>query len=147
MANNLNTNLFTELLLYVPAGSSEQFKQQYSENNEYKSKIAFIEDTHEIFVNGKSFGYNYEEAIEEIWNAIRKNASDIVTINSNINLLNTALSNEALAREAKDTELKNYIDNKISTEQTRAITKENALNTSIINLTNRLEYLERNWRI
>ena len=141
--SNLNTNLFTELFLYVPAGASEQFKQQYSKSNEYKSKIAFVEDTHEIFVNGKSFGYNYDEVLEEIWNAIRKNADDIVTINSNINLINTALSNEALVRDAKDTELKNYIDSKITSEHDRAVSKENNLSSSISTLESRVAAIER----
>ena len=140
---NLNTNLFNELFIYVPRGESERFKQQYSENNQYKSKITFIEDTHEIFVNGKSFGYNYDEALEEIWNVLRQHTQDFVTVNANINQINTAITNEALVREARDTELSNFINSKVNTEQSRAQLKENALNTSILSLISRIENLER----
>lgn len=138
----LDQNLFTQLFVYVPQGQSDLFKQQYSENNSYKSKIVFIEDTHEIYVNGKSFGYNYDETIEAIWTAIRKNAGDITTINTNINLLNTTISNEALVREAKDAELSNFINNKVATEETRAKNKEDEIDASIASLIRRVTTLE-----
>lgn len=138
----LDQNLFTQLFVYVPQGQSDLFKQQYSENNSYKSKIVFIEDTHEIYVNGKSFGYNYDETIEAIWIAIRKNAGDIATINTNINLLNTTISNEALVREAKDAELSNFINNKVVVEETRAKNKENEIDASILSLIRRVTTLE-----
>lgn len=138
----LDQNLFTQLFVYVPQGQSDLFKQQYSENNSYKSKIVFIEDTHEIYVNGKSFGYNYDETIEAIWTAIRKNAGDITTINTNINLLNTTISNEALVREAKDAELSNFINNKVSAEETRAKNKEDEIDASIVSLIRRVTTLE-----
>ena len=138
----LDQNLFTQLFVYVPQGQSDLFKQQYSENNSYKSKIVFIEDTHEIYVNGKSFGYNYDETIEAIWTAIRKNAGDITTINTNINLLNTTISNETLVREAKDAELSNFINNKVAAEETRAKNKENEIDASILSLIRRVTTLE-----
>lgn len=138
----LDQNLFTQLFVYVPQGQSDLFKQQYSENNSYKSKIVFIEDTHEIYVNGKSFGYNYDETIEAIWTAIRKNAGDITTINTNINLLNTTISNEALVREAKDAELSNFINNKVAAEETRAKNKEDEIDASIVSLIRRVTTLE-----
>ncbi len=139
---NLDTNLFTQLFVYVPQGQADLFKQQYSENDGYKSKICFVEDTHEIYVNGKSFGYNYNEVLEAIWETVRKNSEDITTINTNINLLNTTLSNEALVREAKDTELSNLITSKVNTEETRAKNKEDKLDASIINLITRVRNLE-----
>ena len=139
---NLDTNLFTQLFVYVPHGQSELFKQQYSENDDYKSKICFVEDTHEIYVNGKSFGYNYNDVLDAIWEAIRKISQDITTINTNINLLNTTISNETLAREGKDLELSNFIVNKVNTEETRAKNKEDKLDASIINLITRVRNLE-----
>ncbi len=114
----LNTNLFEELFLYIPQGKSSQFKQQYSENDKYKSKIAFIEDTHEIYVNGKSFGYNYDEAIEEIWNILREHASNISTINSNIDLIQTLINNEQISRETKDSELNTKYTNLLNNYNT-----------------------------
>jgi hypothetical protein len=94
MATNLSNNLFQELFVYVPAGKADEFKQR---SYEFKSYIVFIEDTHEIYVNGRSFGYNYDELLEEIWTAIHNMQNDILQLETDFNThkdeVNTALQN------------------------------------------------------
>lgn len=94
MATNLSNNLFQELFVYVPAGKAEEFKQR---SYEYKSYIVFIEDTHEIYVNGRSFGYNYDELLEEIWDAIHGLQNDMLQLETDFNEhkeeVDTALQN------------------------------------------------------
>ena len=133
---------FNDLFMYVPQGELDNFKKQYSEDEELKSKIIFVEDTHEILVNGKSFGYNYDEMMEQVWEALKKNSDVLTTVNANISLLSTTISNESLVREAKDTELNNAVSARIKQEEERAIKKEDELESSIQNLLARVEYLE-----
>lgn len=94
MATNLSNNLFQELFVYVPAGKADEFKQR---SYEFKSYIVFIEDTHEIYVNGRSFGYNYDELLEEIWTAIHNMQNDMLQLETDFNThkdeVNNALQN------------------------------------------------------
>lgn len=94
MATNLNNNLFQELFLYVPADKTQAFKEH---STDYKSYISFLEETHEIYVNGMPFGYNYEEQLEEIWNAIHILQDEMLQLETDFNAhkeeVNTALQN------------------------------------------------------
>lgn len=45
-----------QLFVYIPHGSSKEFIEKYSQSKEYKQKIVFVEDTKEIYTNGKAFG-------------------------------------------------------------------------------------------
>ena len=49
---NLNNNGFSELYLYVPSDKTWEFKKHCTD---YKSYIVFLEETKEIYVNGKRF--------------------------------------------------------------------------------------------
>lgn len=82
MATNLNNNLFQELFLYVPADKTQEFKQH---STDYKSYISFLEETHEIYVNGMPFGYNYDEQLEEIWNAIHTLQNEMLQLETDFN--------------------------------------------------------------
>ena len=82
MATNLSNNLFSELFLYVPSDKTQEFKQHCTD---YKSYIAFLKETHEIYVNGKSFGYNYDELLEEIWSAIHNLQSEMLQLETDFN--------------------------------------------------------------
>lgn len=94
MATNLNNNLFQELFLYVPADKTQEFKQH---STDYKSYISFLEETHEIYVNGMPFGYNYEEQLEEIWNAINSLQDEMLQLETDFNAhkeeINTTVQN------------------------------------------------------
>lgn len=45
-----------QLFVYIPHGSSKEFIEKYSQSEEYRQKIVFVEDTKEIYTNGKAFG-------------------------------------------------------------------------------------------
>lgn len=55
-----------ELFVFVPAGMGQIFIKRYATDEEYKKKIAFVEETGEIYTNGKCFGTNYKSAIDEL---------------------------------------------------------------------------------
>lgn len=55
-----------DMFIYVPKGSGKQFITVYAKDDAYKQKIAFVEDTGEIYTNGKCFGTNYKSAIDEL---------------------------------------------------------------------------------
>lgn len=42
------------------------FIKRYATDETYKKKIAFVEETGEIYTNGKCFGTNYKSAIDEL---------------------------------------------------------------------------------
>lgn len=55
-----------ELFVFVPAGMGQTFIKRYATDEAYKKKIAFVEETGEIYTNGKCFGTNYKSAINEL---------------------------------------------------------------------------------
>ncbi|WQJ52115.1 MAG: hypothetical protein [Hatfieldvirus porci] len=149
MSFTLDTNLYKKNLVYVPQGSGSQFKQQYSESNDYKSKIVFVEDTHEIFANGKSWGYNYDKELQDL--SYRLDQHDVhmsiedehmSTIDSKIELWNSMLVNYNTLLETKisnlTTELNTY-KSKVNTLESTVTSQNN----TISQLSNRVAYLER----
>ena len=55
-----------ELFVFVPDGMGQTFIKRYATDEAYKEKIAFVEETGEIYTNGKCFGSNYKSAIDEL---------------------------------------------------------------------------------
>lgn len=55
-----------ELFVFVPVGMGQIFIKRYATDEAYKKKIAFVEETGEIYTNGKCFGTNYKSAIDEL---------------------------------------------------------------------------------
>ena len=55
-----------ELFVFVPTGMGQTFIKRYATDEAYKKKIAFVEETGEIYTNGKCFGTNYKSAINEL---------------------------------------------------------------------------------
>ena len=55
-----------ELFVFVPAGMGQTFIKRYATDEAYKKKIAFVEETGEIYTNGKCFGTNYKSVIDEL---------------------------------------------------------------------------------
>lgn len=55
-----------ELFVFVPAGMGQTFIKRYATDEVYKKKITFVEETGEIYTNGKCFGTNYKSAIDEL---------------------------------------------------------------------------------
>ena len=55
-----------ELFVFVPVGMGQTFIKRYATDEAYKEKIAFVEETGEIYTNGKCFGTNYKSAIDEL---------------------------------------------------------------------------------
>lgn len=167
----IRPNLIQKSLIFVPAGKKDIFYDEYFENEAYKSKIIFVEDTHEILVNGKSYGYNYDQIIDdlgsELWTAYHENENDIVdirqniiTINANINdvnialhNINTLLQNESSVRDLKDTQIQNNVTS-IQSEQQITNTNINSainninillnkINSNITSLTQRVRKVEQ----
>ena len=42
-----------ELFVFVPAGMGQTFIKRYATDEAYKHKISFVEETGEIYTNGK----------------------------------------------------------------------------------------------
>lgn len=61
-----------ELFVFVPAGMGQTFIKRYATDEAYKKKIAFVEETGEIYTNGKCFGTNYKSAIDELSVKVQK---------------------------------------------------------------------------
>ena len=55
-----------ELFFFVSAVLGQTFITCYATDEAYKKKIAFVEETGEIYTNGKCFGTNYKSAIDEL---------------------------------------------------------------------------------
>ena len=55
-----------ELFVFVPAGMGQTFIKRYATDEAYKHKISFVEESGEIYTNGKCFGTNYKSAIDEL---------------------------------------------------------------------------------
>ena len=61
-----------ELFVFVPTGMGQTFIKRYATDEAYKKKIAFVEETGEIYTNGKCFGTNYKSAIDELSGKVQK---------------------------------------------------------------------------
>lgn len=61
-----------ELFVFVPTGMGQTFIKRYATDEAYKKKIAFVEETGEIYTNGKCFGTNYKSAIDELSVKVQK---------------------------------------------------------------------------
>ena len=59
-------NTINELFVFVPAGMGQTFIKRYATDEAYKKKITFVEESGEIYTNGKCFGTNYKSAIDEL---------------------------------------------------------------------------------
>ena len=77
-----------ELFVFVPAGMGQTFIKRYATDEAYKEKIAFVEETGEIYTNGKCFGTNYKSAINELSGKIQKVKEKNDELTNTLNALN-----------------------------------------------------------
>ena len=77
-----------ELFVFVPAGMGQTFITRYATDEAYKKKIAFVEETGEIYTNGKCFGTNYKSAINELSGKIQKVQEKNDELTNTLNALN-----------------------------------------------------------
>ena len=77
-----------ELFVFVPAGMGQTFIKRYATDEAYKEKIAFVEETGEIYTNGKCFGTNYKSAINELSGKIQKVQEKNDELTNTLNALN-----------------------------------------------------------
>lgn len=61
-----------DLFVFVPIGIEQTFIKRYASDDAYKHKISFIEETGEIYTNGKCFGANYKSAINELTTKVQE---------------------------------------------------------------------------
>ena len=77
-----------ELFVFVPAGMGQTFIKRYATDEAYKEKIAFVEETGEIYTNGKCFGTNYKSAIDELSGKVQEVQEKNVELANILNNLN-----------------------------------------------------------
>ena len=77
-----------ELFVFVPAGMGQTFIKRYATDEAYKEKIAFVEETGEIYTNGKCFGTNYKSAIDELSGKVQKVQEKNDELTNTLNALN-----------------------------------------------------------
>ena len=77
-----------ELFVFVPAGMGQTFIKRYATDEAYKKKITFVEETGEIYTNGKCFGTNYKSAINELSGKIQKVQEKNDELTNTLNALN-----------------------------------------------------------
>ena len=77
-----------ELFVFVPAGMGQTFIKRYATDEAYKKKIAFVEETGEIYTNGKCFGTNYKSAIDELSGKVQEVQEKNVELANILNNLN-----------------------------------------------------------
>lgn len=77
-----------ELFVFVPAGMGQTFITRYATDEAYKKKIAFVEETGEIYTNGKCFGTNYKSAIDELSGKVQKVQEKNDELTNTLNALN-----------------------------------------------------------
>ena len=61
-----------ELFVFVPTGMGQTFIKRYATDEAYKKKITFVEESGEIYTNGKCFGTNYKSAIDELSGTVQE---------------------------------------------------------------------------
>ena len=77
-----------ELFVFVPTGMGQTFIKRYATDEAYKKKIAFVEETGEIYTNGKCFGTNYKSAIDELSGKVqevKEKNDELANILNNLN--------------------------------------------------------------
>ena len=77
-----------ELFVFVPAGMGQTFITRYATDEAYKKKIAFVEETGEIYTNGKCFGTNYKSAINELSGKVQEVQEKNDELTNTLNALN-----------------------------------------------------------
>ena len=77
-----------ELFVFVPAGMGQTFIKRYATDEAYKKKIAFVEETGEIYTNGKCFGTNYKSAIDELSGKVQEVQGKNDELANTLNALN-----------------------------------------------------------
>ena len=77
-----------ELFVFVPAGMGQTFIKRYATDEAYKKKIAFVEETGEIYTNGKCFGTNYKSAINELSGKVQEVKEKNDELTNTLNALN-----------------------------------------------------------
>ena len=77
-----------ELFVFVPAGMGQTFIKRYATDEAYKKKIAFVEETGEIYTNGKCFGSNYKSAIDELSRKVQEVQAKNDELTNTLNALN-----------------------------------------------------------
>ena len=77
-----------ELFVFVPAGMGQTFIKRYATDEAYKKKIAFVEETGEIYTNGKCFGTNYKSAIDELSEKVQEVKGKNDELANTLNALN-----------------------------------------------------------
>lgn len=77
-----------ELFVFVPAGMGQTFIKRYATDEAYKKKIAFVEETGEIYTNGKCFGTNYKSAIDELSGKVQEVQEKNDEFTNTLNALN-----------------------------------------------------------
>ena len=77
-----------ELFVFVPAGMGQTFIKRYATDEAYKKKIAFVEETGEIYTNGKCFGTNYKSAIDELSGKVQEVKGKNDELTNTLNALN-----------------------------------------------------------
>ena len=77
-----------ELFVFVPAGMGQTFIKRYATDEAYKKKIAFVEETGEIYTNGKCFGSNYKSAIDELSGKVQEVQEKNDELTNTLNALN-----------------------------------------------------------
>ena len=77
-----------ELFVFVPAGMGQTFIKRYATDEAYKKKIAFVEETGEIYTNGKCFGTNYKSAIDELSGKVQEVKEKNNELTNTLNALN-----------------------------------------------------------
>ena len=77
-----------ELFVFVPAGMGQTFIMRYATDEAYKEKIAFVEETGEIYTNGKCFGTNYKSAIDELSGKVQEVKEKNDELTNTLNALN-----------------------------------------------------------
>ena len=77
-----------ELFVFVPAGMGQTFIKRYATDEAYKEKIAFVEETGEIYTNGKCFGTNYKSAIDELSGKVQEVKEKNDELTNTLNALN-----------------------------------------------------------
>ena len=77
-----------ELFVFVPAGMGQTFIKRYATDEAYKKKITFVEETGEIYTNGKCFGTNYKSAIDELSRKVQEVQDKNDELTNTLNALN-----------------------------------------------------------
>jgi hypothetical protein len=88
-----------KLFVYVPLGYGEQFINNYAQLDDYKQKIAFVAEKHQIWTNGESFGISSTD-FDNLLQLVRDNHEEL---DARITVLENSQAGE-IARALEDHE-------------------------------------------